>query len=212
MVRERNVCAGPFGAVYDFYIERPLLARLILGAMWGVDPRPFYRSLTTIGELHDGATVLDVPCGGGVALRGLRPHQDVRWIGVDLEPAMLDRARRRATRHPGADIQLIEGDMYRLPLEDATADLCLSYGGLHCVAHPQAALAEMARCLRPGGRLLGSTFLAQGSRRQRLLLRNEDFGSTGSAEDLRDWLRGAGLTDVSVDRDDGLTVFSALRG
>jgi SAM-dependent methyltransferase len=212
MVRERNVCAGPFGAVYDFYIERPLFARLILGAMWGVDPRPFYRSLTALGELPDGATVLDVPCGGGVALRGLRPNQDVRWIGVDLEPAMLDRARRRAARHPGADIQLIEGDMYRLPLEDATADLCLSYGGLHCVARPQDALKEMVPCLRPGGRLLGSTFLAQGSRRQRLLLRNEDFGSTGSAEDLRDWLHGAGLTDVSIDRNDGLTVFSAVRG
>jgi hypothetical protein len=35
MAEERNVCAGPFGAVYDFYIEGPLLARLVLGAMWG---------------------------------------------------------------------------------------------------------------------------------------------------------------------------------
>jgi ubiquinone/menaquinone biosynthesis C-methylase UbiE len=205
------VCAGPFGAVYDFYIERPRLARLVLGAMWGVDPRPFYRSLTAIAELPDGATVLDVPCGGGVALRSLRPGQDVRWIGVDIEPAMLERARRRAASHPSADVQLIEGDMYRLPLEDATADLCLSYGGLHCLARPQAALEEMARCLRPGGRLLGSTFLAQGSRRQRFLLRNDDFGGTGSAEDLRRWLHAAGLTGVSIDRDDGLPVFSALR-
>jgi hypothetical protein len=31
----RNVCAGPFGVVYDYYIERPLLARLVLGMMWG---------------------------------------------------------------------------------------------------------------------------------------------------------------------------------
>ncbi len=205
------MCAGPFGAVYDFYIERPRLARLVLGTMWGVDPRPFYRSLTAVAELPDGATVLDVPCGGGVALRGLRPGQSVRWIGVDIEPAMLDRARRRAARHPSADVQLIEGDMYRLTLRDASADLCLSYGGLHCLARPQAALAEMTRCLRPGGRLLGSTFLAHGSRRQRLLLRNEDFGSTGSAEDLRQWLHAAGLTDVSIDRDDGLPVFSAIR-
>lgn len=211
MARERNVCAGPFGAVYDFYIERPRLARLVLGAMWGVDPRPFYRSLSAVAELPDGATILDVPCGGGVALRGLRPGQDVRWIGVDIEPAMLDRARCRAASHPGADVRLIEGDIYRLPLEDATADLCLSYGGLHCLARPQAALEEMARCLRPGGRLLGSTFLARGSRRQRLLLRNDDFGSTGSAEDLRRWLYAAGLTDISIDRDDGLPVFSALR-
>jgi ubiquinone/menaquinone biosynthesis C-methylase UbiE len=211
MTRERNVCAGPFGAVYDFYIERPWLARLVLRAMWGVDPRPFYRSLSRVAELPDGATVLDVPCGGGVALRGLRPGQGVRWVAVDIEPAMLDRARRRAAQHPSADVQLIEGDMYRLPLEDGTVDLCLSYGGLHCVARPQAALAEMARCLRPGAHLLGSTFLAQGSHRQRLLLRNEDFGSTGSAKDLRDWLQAAGFTDVSIDREDGLPVFSARR-
>jgi len=211
MARERNVCAGPFGAVYDFYIERPLLARLVLGAMWGVDPRPFYRSLAAVAELPGGATVLDVPCGGGVALRGLRPGQAVRWIGVDIEPAMLARARRRAARHPGADVQLIEGDMYRLPLEDASVDLCLSYGGLHCLSRPQDALVEMARCLRPGGQLLGSTFLSQGSRRQRLLLRNEDFGSTGSTDDLRRWLHGAGLSDISIDRDDELTVFGASR-
>ena len=211
MVEERNVCAGPFGEVYDFYVERPRLARLVLGAMWGVDPRPFYRSLSAIAELPDDATILDVPCGGGVALRGLRPGQAARWVGVDIERAMLERAQRRAASHPNADVQLIECDMYRLPLEDGAADLCLSYGGLHCVGRPQAALAEMTRCLRPGGRLLGSTFLAQGSRRQRRLLSNDDFGSTGSAEDLRGWLHAAGLTEVSIDRDDGLPVFSAMR-
>jgi ubiquinone/menaquinone biosynthesis C-methylase UbiE len=128
--------------------------------MWGVDPRPFYRSLNVIAELPDGATILDVPCGGGVALRGLRPGQRARWIGVDIEPAMLERARRRATKHPNIDVQLIEGDMYQLTLDDGTADIRLSYGGLHCVGRPQAALAEIARCLQPGGRLLGSTFLA----------------------------------------------------
>jgi SAM-dependent methyltransferase len=211
MASERNVCAGPFGAVYDFYIERPWLARLVLGAMWGVDPRPFYRSLSAIAELPDGATVLDVPCGGGVALRGLRPDQRIHWCGVDIEPAMLDRARRRAVNHPRADVSLTAGDMYRLALEDGAADMCLTYGGLHCVKRPQAALTEMARCLRPGGRLIGSTFLARGSRRHRWLLRNEDFGSAGSAEDLQGWLHAAGLTEVSIDREDGLAVFGATR-
>jgi SAM-dependent methyltransferase len=207
----RNVCAGPFGAVYDYYIERPRLARLVLGLMWGVDPRPFYRSVAAVGEVPDGATILDVPCGGGVALRGLRPDQRVSWIGVDVEPAMLRRARRRAARFPVVQTRLVEGDMTALPLEDGVADLCLSYGGLHCVPNPDAALAEMARCLRPGGRLLGSTFLAEGCRRQRWLLRAEDFGRTGTAGDLRRWLRECGLADVSVDRDDGLAVFSARR-
>jgi SAM-dependent methyltransferase len=207
----RNICAGPFGAVYDYYIERPWLARLVLGLMWGVDPRPFYRSLAAVGEVPEGATILDVPCGGGVALRGLRPDQHVCWIGVDVEPAMLHRVRRRAARLPSVRTRLIEGDMTALALEDRAADLCLSYGGLHCVPNPEAALAEMTRCLRPGGRLVGSTFLAEGSRRQRLLLRIDDFGRTGTADDLRRWLRECGLTDVSVDREDGLVVFSARR-
>jgi SAM-dependent methyltransferase len=207
----RNVCAGPFGAVYDYYIERPRLARLVLWLMWGVDPRPFYRSLVAVGEMPDGATILDVPCGGGVALRGLHSGQRVSWIGVDVELAMLRRARRRAARFPAVQTHLIKGDMTALPLEDCAADLCLSYGGLHCVPDPDVALAEMARCLRPGGRLVGSTFLAEGSRRQRWLLSSDNFGCTGTADDLRRWLRECGLTDVSVDRDDGLVVFSARR-
>ena|ERR1700722_9012613 len=204
-----NVCAGPFGAVYDYYIERPRLARLVLGLMWGVDPRPFYRSLKTVGEMPQGSMILDVPCGGGIGLRGLHPGQRASWIGVDLEPAMLRRAKRRAARLPAVETRLIEGDMVALPLEDCIADLCLSYGGLHCVPDPAAALAEMTRCLRPEGRLVGSTFLADGSRRQRLLLRADDFGHTGTADDLRQWLRECGLTDIEVDREDGLVVFSA---
>lgn len=207
----RNVCAGPLGAVYDYYIERPRLARLVLGLTWGVDPRPFYGSLAAVGEMPDGATILDVPCGGGVALRGLHPGQRVSWIGVDVEPVMLRRARRRAARFPAVQTRLIEGDMTALPLQDCVADLCLSYGGLHCVPDPEAALAEMARCLRPGGRLVGSTFLAEGSRRQRRLLRGDGFGRTGTADDLRRWLWECGLSDVLVDRGDGLAVFSAAR-
>jgi SAM-dependent methyltransferase len=109
----RNVCSGPFGAVYDYYIERPRLARLVLGLMWGVDPRPFYESLSVVGELADGATILDVPCGGGVALRSVRAGQRVRWIDVDLEPAMLRRAERRAARFPHVEAQLIEGETTR---------------------------------------------------------------------------------------------------
>ena len=207
----RNVCAGPFGAVYDYYIERPRLARVVLGLMWGVDPRPFYESLADVGELEDGATILDVPCGGGVALRGLRPDQRACWIGVDSEPAMLRRAQKRAAGFPRIDAEFSEGDMTALTIEDQSVDLCLSYGGLHCIPNPEKALSEMARCLRPGGRLLGSTFLADGSRRQRTLLRMDDFGVTGSADELREWMLGCGFAEVRIDREDGLAVFSALR-
>ncbi len=206
-----NICAGPFGAVYDYYIEGPRLARLVLGSMWGVDPRPFYRSIAAVGEMPEGSTILDVLCGGGIALRGLRTDQRACWIGVDIEPAMLRRAEKRAARFPAVETRFIEADMVALPLEDCIADLCISYGGLHCVPYPDAALAELGRCLRPGGRVLGSTFLAEGSRRQRRLLGNDDFGRTGTADDLRRWLRECGLTEISVDREDGLAVFSGRR-
>jgi SAM-dependent methyltransferase len=207
----RNVCAGPVGAAYNFYIQRPRLARLVLGSMWGVDSRPFYRSIEAVGEMPEGATILDVPCGGGVALRGLRPDQHVSWIGVDLEPAMLRRTQRRAAPFPNVQTRLIEADMASLPLEDGIADLCITYGGLHCVRNPHAALAEMTRCLRPGGSLLGSTFVVEGSRRQRRLLRSGDFGHTPPAHELRRWLLDCGLSDVSLDREDGLVVFKARR-
>ena len=212
-----NVCAGPFGAFYDIYIERPRLAQLIGRIAWGVDIAPLYRSMAAIGALPDGATVLDVPCGGGVALRALRPGQRVRWIAVDIEPAMLARCERRAHQrglHDGA-LELVQADMRALPLPDATADLCLAYSGLHMVTEPEAAIAEIARCLKPGAELVGSTFLAAGSWRQRKLLgHGEDTGVNGvlcTSAELRGWLADAGIEDVTVSPDRGFAIFRGRR-
>lgn len=211
-----NVCAGPFGAFYDFYIERPWLAGAIGRTVWGVDLAPLYASMAAVGRLPDGATVLDVPCGGGVALRALRPDQRVRWIAVDIDEAMLARCERRAReRTPQADVELVAADMRELPLADATADLCLAYSGLHMVAEPDVAIGEIVRCLKPGGELVGSTFLAEGSRRQRRLLgHGQDSGINGvcpPAGDLRRWLQDAGITDVSVTPEHGFAVFGGRR-
>ena len=215
MANERNVCAGPFGSVYDFYIERESLSRLVGRLVWGIDVRPMYRSMGVIGELADGATILDVPCGGGVALRGLRPGQRARYIAVDLSEAMLDRVRHRAADRALQHCETVQADMTALPVEDATADLCLCYSGLHIVNDPEAVIAEIARCLKPGGDLLGATFLLGGSRRQRFLIkrgkRRGEFGVSGTSEDLRKWLTRTGFTDVSIDRDDGFAVFRASR-
>jgi SAM-dependent methyltransferase len=208
-----NVCAGPFGAVYDFYIERPWLAGLIGRVMWGVDLAPLYASMASIGRLEDDATILDVPCGGGVALRAMRPGQRVRWIAVDIDATMLARFERRAGECVRAsfELELVQADMRRLPLPDDSADLCLGYSGLHMVTEPTAAVAELVRCLKPGGELVGSTFLADGSRRQRLLLGRGERGGVdgvlGTSDELRTWLEDAGLADVAIDRDRGFAVF-----
>ncbi|HEU4702454.1 MAG TPA: class I SAM-dependent methyltransferase, partial [Conexibacter sp.] len=154
MAEVTNVCAGPFGRFYDFYIERPRVAQLVGRLVWGVDVAPLYRSMAAISALAHGATVLDVPCGGGVALRAIRPGQRLRWIAVDVEPKMLARCERRA-RERGVDVELLQADMRALPRPDATADLVLAYSGLHMVGEPRVAVAELVRCLRPGGELLG---------------------------------------------------------
>jgi SAM-dependent methyltransferase len=214
-----NICAGPFGGFYDFYIERPWLAQVIGRAAWGIDIAPLYRSMAALAELPDGATVLDVPCGGGVALRALRSGQRVRWIAVDLEPKMLARFERRAREHglteDAGSLQLVEADMRALPLPDATADVCLAYSGLHMVGEPAAAIVELARCLKPGGDLRGATFVAQGSRRQQLLLghgvRTGQNGPLIAAAELRRMLEGAGIADVDIAPERGLAVFRGRR-
>lgn len=217
MSEVRNACAGPFGAFYSFWIERERLSHVVGRALWGIDTRPLYASMAAIGRLPDGATVLDVPCGSGVALRALRPEQRVRWIAVDLDARMLERCAQRV-RERGLDparVELLAADMQALPLPAASADLALAYSGLHMVADPAAALAEVVRCLKPGGELIGSNFLAEGSCRQRLALgHGERTGRNGplwSADELRARLAAAGVEDVSVAPERGFAVFRGRR-
>jgi len=222
MSEVRNACAGPFGVFYSFWIERERLARVVGRVLWGIDTGPLYASMAAVGRLPDGATVLDVPCGSGVALRALRPHQRVRWIAVDLDADMLARCARRAHARgldaaggAAARVELLAADMQALPLPDATADLCLAYSGLHMVGDPAAALRELVRCTKPGGELIGSSFLAAGSRRQRLLLgHGERTGRNGplwSAGELRAQLAAAGVEQVTVAPARGFAVFRGRR-
>jgi ubiquinone/menaquinone biosynthesis C-methylase UbiE len=188
-----NVCAGPFGSFYDFYIERPWLVRVIGRAVWGIDASILYASMKPIARAPAGATIADVPCGGGVALRALSPAQDVRYLAVDLSPKMLMRAERRA-RARSLQIELVEADMTDLPLADEEVDLFLSYSGLHMVPNPGEAVAEIARCLKPGGRLIGTTFFSDASLRARALFRIGSYSGhplPPSREALRGWLEAA---------------------
>jgi SAM-dependent methyltransferase len=207
-----NICAGPFGAFYDFYIERPWLMRSIGRVMWGIDASVLYTSMEPIRHLANGSTIIDVPCGGGVAFRALRPDQDVRYIAGDLSEKMVARARRRARARSLSRIEYLAADMTALPFPDGEADLFLSYSGLHMVSDPEKAVREMARCTRPGGRLVGTTFLAEGTRRSRALFA---IGSRRGhpvpprREDVRRWLLDAGLAGVVVGAQSGFATFSA---
>jgi ubiquinone/menaquinone biosynthesis C-methylase UbiE len=213
--RERNraLFGGAFGGVYSFYIERERLCRLIAALVWGADSRPFYASMRRIGEVRQGGLIVDAPCGAGVAFRGLRPGQRVRYIALDLSARMLELARRRAVQKGLGQIEFVEGDAQAIPVEDGSVDLFLSYWGLHCFPDPARAVAETARCLCPGGRLVGSMITRGHTGRHRLLVRPGvgGFGPAGTADDLQRWLGDARLRDVSVETSGLFAYFQAVK-
>jgi ubiquinone/menaquinone biosynthesis C-methylase UbiE len=209
-----NVCAGPFGAFYDFYIERPRLMQAIGRTIWGIDASVLYASMRPIEEAGPGAVIADVPCGGGVAFRALSPDQQVRYVAADLCPKMLQRARRRAERGSLRQVEIVKADMVDLPFADEEVDLFLSFSGLHMIPDPEGAVAEIARCLKPGGRLVGTTFLSDGSRRARAIFRAGSFRGHALPPErafLLRWLEAAGLEEPGIGPQPGFTSFEARK-
>lgn len=204
--------ASPFGVAYSAYMERPRLSRLISRIAWGGDSKRYYESMNAIAEVPKGGTVVDCPCGAGPALRAARPGSAVRYVAADLSPSMIRRARRRAQARGLASVEFIETDATEIPLPPDSADLFLSFWGLHCFDDPQAALAEAARILKPNGRLVGSTFVhGQDTLRQRLLIRPGagDFGQVGTQSEIEAWLENAGFILFSTSRSGPMLFFDA---
>ena len=80
--------------------------------MWGTDIRPMFTDIARLADAPVGASVLDIPCGGGLAFRGLRTRQVVHYVAADISPYMLQRARREARRRGVQDaIEFVEADV-----------------------------------------------------------------------------------------------------
>jgi ubiquinone/menaquinone biosynthesis C-methylase UbiE len=201
--------------VYDFVVERERLAQVLGRLVWGTDASRLYRRMSTVARMPDGSAILDVPCGGGVAFRALKPAQRVSYVAVDLSPGMLHRARREAQRRGLEQIEFLEADVESLPFEDARFDLCLCFNSLHCFPDPAAALREIARCLRPDGRFVGdSAFRGAGARFDRLIdlySRRGVFGRVGTLGELERWFREAGMQDPEIETSGAVAHLSAKR-
>ncbi|HEV2777773.1 MAG TPA: class I SAM-dependent methyltransferase [Actinophytocola sp.] len=202
-----------FGAAYNFGIEHDWLAKPFGRAIFGTDAGLIYDAMAAVGAMPDGSAILDVPCGGGVAMRALRATQRVRYVAADISPTQLDRARRRAAERGLDTVELVEADVERMPFPDGEFDLCLCFNGLHCLPDPAAAVREMARCLRPGGRLVGDVAV-RGERRRAdawiAAARSAGiFGPSGTLTDVRAWLTAAGLEIRSLSTSGAVVHFTA---
>ena len=202
-------------AVYDAGVEREQVARVLGRLMWGTDTRRLFDAITALGDLPDGTAVLDIPCGGGLAFRGLRPGQRLRYVAADISPYMLERAKARADRSGVDGIELTEADVFSLPFDDVTFDLCVSFNGLHCLPEQRPALAEIARVLKPGGELRGTAVVhGEGARHDaiiRLFRRISAFGETTTPDRLHALLGDAGFENVQLDLSGALAHFQARK-
>jgi len=99
--------------------------------------------------LPSDAVIADLGCGTGQLLADLAPHVR-RVIGIDNSPAMLKAARKRT--HGLKHVELHEGELNALPIEDGACDAALLVLVLTYIESPDAVLREMARILKPGGK------------------------------------------------------------
>jgi SAM-dependent methyltransferase len=136
----------------DAIVYDALSHRLVLGSL-------FERIAADIAAVApDGARVLEVGCGPGrLSIRLARQH-GLDVTGLDLDPAMIQRARAHAADPPGNGDEhqpsFLVGDVASLAFPDGSFDLVVSTLSMHHWAAPSAGLAEIGRVLRPGARAL----------------------------------------------------------
>ncbi len=158
-------------------------------------------------DLRPGETVLDLGSGAGLdaflAARSVGPGG--RVIGIDMTREMLERARRNATDGGYTQVEFREGRLEALPVEDASVDAVTSNCVINLVPDKAAVFREVARVLRPGGRIVASDIVLDG-RLPEAIEKNlmAYVGCISGALERSAYfslVEAAGLTDVRIFKD-----------
>ncbi len=205
-----------WGSVYDWTVEHPTAGRVLWAAAIQSDLTLLYAAASEIGRQREGARVLDVPCGGGVAVRSLHPDQGVDYVATDISQKMLDRSTRVAAEVGVADqVTTALADVGDLPFEDGSFDLVVSFTGLHCFPDPARAVVELARVTRLGGVLSGSAILNDtGLRYEPMRRAGRLAGLLGpgcTTDQVERWLARQGVADVTMDVSGPMAYFRGVR-
>jgi len=178
---------------------RPSLARIAKG-LTGPGMADEVRIARLLMGLSQGDIVLDVACGPGNFTREFARDsgEEGLVVGLDGSETMLERGAEELRRSGLANLALIRGDATALPFADDSFDGVCCFAALHLFAEPFAALDEMTRVLRPGGRIA----LMASVRRQLTLPAMKPLIELTSgmrlfeSTELTDALRGRGFGEI----------------
>ena len=158
--RGDETCCGPAGSMgcepqngiaptlYDLADREVLPDAAVLASMGCGNP-------TAVAELKDGETVLDLGSGGGidVLLSARRVGPTGRAYGLDMTDEMLALARDNAAKAGATNVEFLQGYIEAIPLPDASVDVVISNCVINLSTDKPAVIGEIARVLRPGGRV-----------------------------------------------------------
>ena len=199
-VTEAACCAPEDGygtRYYDLTLREELPDEAVLASLGCGNP-------TAVADLHPGEVVLDLGSGGGidVLLSARRVGPTGKAYGVDMTEEMLSLARANAERAGATNVEFLRGLIEEIPLPDASVDVVISNCVINLSTDKPAVIGEIARVLRPGGRVgiadvVADDHLSPGDRAERGSYVGCIAGALSFAE-YRGLLTDAGFEAIEV--------------
>ena len=196
-----GACCGPedgIGAgLYSALEQAELPDAAVLASLGCGNP-------TAVAELREGERVLDLGSGGGidVLLSARRVGPTGRAFGVDMTDEMLALAQRNAAEAGATNVEFLKGTIEALPLPADSVDVVISNCVVNLAADKRAVFAEIARVLRPGGRIGITDIVADDALTpEQRAERGSYVGCIAGALSFSEFeagLRDAGLADISL--------------
>jgi arsenite methyltransferase len=201
----RHVAEEPQGQ-YHFEMGRPLADRLGYPAdVLDRIPEGAIESFAGVGyffdlaDLREGERVVDLGSGSGMDafFAAGQVGSSGSVVGIDFTAEQLEKARRIAEENGFAQVELREGRIEKLPVDDASCDCVISNGVINLAPEKAPVFAEAARVLKPGGRLAIADIVSERQMKESIVcdadLWASCIGGAAQVDSYREAIGGAGL-------------------